>query len=356
MWQDRNGNGRTDVGELRTLEEAGLVAIRFNAVTPSQARVKLDRNVIAATTTFVRANGTTSTAADVSLAYRPVTGSAASVTSLASSFDRFGSDLLLAQFRQTGFGREALLPTVDELVGLLGNASSQGISDLFDRYATESAVEPALSQRALTVPPVAGRAPVLGRRGFDPLIANLTMYETFQQRFMPEVTIELQANDPLPIAQVNEAFESEPVLDQRVSAIAASESLSAGDPNVVAANQDGSPFDEVTEQPASPQLGSRPLLDPAQHAIWGGPAWIAGLPTAPGQSVEVVTPTANVVRPRLDLAAVLAQPNGEGTATDAEVARKLAMIRQDMSSFGIAGAGELDRMRQFEPQSSYFYA
>jgi hypothetical protein len=356
VWQDRNGNGRTDAGELRSLEEAGLVAIRLNAVTPSQAQVKLDRNVIAATTTFVRANGTTSTAADVSLAYRPVTGNTTSATSLASSFDRFGSDLFLAPFRDTGFEREALLPTIDELVGLLGNASSQGISDLFDRYAAESAVEPARSQPALTLPPVDERASVLSQRAFDPVAGSLTMLQDYQQQFLPDVTIELQANDPLPIARVNEALEADPVLDQRVSSIAASESLSAIDPNVVEANPDGSPVGEVAAQPATPQLGSSVLLDPAQFVVWGGPARIAGLPQSPDQSVEVITPTAHVVRPGVDIAAVLAQPDGDGTASNAEVARKLAMIRQDMSSFGVAGAGELERMRQFEPQSSYLYA
>ena len=74
VWQDRNGNGRTDAGELMSLEQAGIVSVRLTSVSAVEDMLKLDNNAVVATASFVRANGTTSTAADVSLAYRPSSG------------------------------------------------------------------------------------------------------------------------------------------------------------------------------------------------------------------------------------------------------------------------------------------
>ncbi len=129
VWQDRNANGRSDTGELRTLEEVGIVSIRLDAVTANESRLKLGRNAIVATTSFVRSNGTTSTAADISLAYRPGTAPAAGpVTDLGlrGTFASFGS-----QFFADLYGSQRQLPGRDEIFDLLRSGDSDTLAGLF---------------------------------------------------------------------------------------------------------------------------------------------------------------------------------------------------------------------------------
>ncbi len=70
IWVDGNENGITDEGELLTLTQASVTEINLNGRDNSQ-RVKPGENLLIATTTFTRANGTTGSVGDVALAFDP---------------------------------------------------------------------------------------------------------------------------------------------------------------------------------------------------------------------------------------------------------------------------------------------
>jgi hypothetical protein len=70
IWADRNGNGRTDTGELATLTSHGIVSIGLNAL-PTQGRVKVGENAVLGTTTFTFSDGRSRTAAAAALAFKP---------------------------------------------------------------------------------------------------------------------------------------------------------------------------------------------------------------------------------------------------------------------------------------------
>ncbi len=69
IWQDGNGNGQVDPGELETLAEAGITAINIGSTEAIDDVVA--GNTINATGSFVRADGTTGTIADVTLTTNP---------------------------------------------------------------------------------------------------------------------------------------------------------------------------------------------------------------------------------------------------------------------------------------------
>ena len=58
VWQDIDGDGVTDAGELKTLDEAGIASISLTA-TPDGSGNAL--NVVARTGTFTRTDATTGT-------------------------------------------------------------------------------------------------------------------------------------------------------------------------------------------------------------------------------------------------------------------------------------------------------
>lgn len=70
VWSDRNGNGTTDAGELLTLREAGVSSLSL-ASRSSDQMAKAGKNLTLATATFTRTDGSTSTMADVALAFTP---------------------------------------------------------------------------------------------------------------------------------------------------------------------------------------------------------------------------------------------------------------------------------------------
>jgi Ca2+-binding RTX toxin-like protein len=70
VWVDRNDNGRTDQGELRSLADHGISAIGL-AVQAAEGRAKIGSNLLLGTTVFTRENGSTGTAGDVALAFEP---------------------------------------------------------------------------------------------------------------------------------------------------------------------------------------------------------------------------------------------------------------------------------------------
>jgi hypothetical protein len=242
-----------------------------------------------------------------------------------------------------------------ELMEMLGAASSQGIADLFDRVAAEGETVSALRRSALSVTTDVERQPIPRRRVFDPASTYFMMFQPFQQQVGPELAVELFDVDPVAIAPAFAGIAPEAAQDSGVPAIrpadhsSATETLEVGDASNASQEQ-------LTAEPVIQQGIDRPRLDPAQHEVWGGPARVSALPSSPGDLVEVTMPPSHVLRPRVDLAKMLAQPSANDTAPDAEIARKLAMIRQDMNSFGLLGTGEGDRLRQHQPDSLYLYA
>ena len=128
VWQDRNSNGVTDAGELRTLEDAGVLSISLAAVGVAQDRVKLGKNVLTATTSFTRVDGTTSTAADVSLAYRPAVGADTNggATSLASLGSSFSIPVI-----GDGLGFIDEVPSRDDIFDMLRVGNEGALTDLF---------------------------------------------------------------------------------------------------------------------------------------------------------------------------------------------------------------------------------
>ncbi|WP_449325417.1 putative Ig domain-containing protein [Sphingorhabdus arenilitoris] len=70
VWRDRNGNGRTDGGELLTLEQAGITSFTLGS-TAADGRVKVGKNIVLATSSFTRSNGTTATLGEAALAFLP---------------------------------------------------------------------------------------------------------------------------------------------------------------------------------------------------------------------------------------------------------------------------------------------
>jgi Ca2+-binding RTX toxin-like protein len=70
VWVDRNRNGFSDAGELKTLEELGIDEIGVLG-RPVDQLARVGRNLVLSTATFGRADGTTGTLADVALAFRP---------------------------------------------------------------------------------------------------------------------------------------------------------------------------------------------------------------------------------------------------------------------------------------------
>ncbi|HEX8366910.1 MAG TPA: Ig-like domain-containing protein [Allosphingosinicella sp.] len=70
VWEDRNGNGVTEEGELRALSDRGIAAIGLAGASARQT-AKLGDNIVLSTGTFTRTDGSTGTLADAALAFRP---------------------------------------------------------------------------------------------------------------------------------------------------------------------------------------------------------------------------------------------------------------------------------------------
>lgn len=70
IWRDRNGNGRSDAGELHSLADHKIKSLSLSALAVSST-VKLGSNALLATSTFTRTDGSIGTVGDVALAFRP---------------------------------------------------------------------------------------------------------------------------------------------------------------------------------------------------------------------------------------------------------------------------------------------
>jgi|GEM_PF-1225594 len=359
VWQDRNGNGLTDAGELRTLEEAGIVSIRLDAVTANQDRVKLGKNAAVATTSFVRSNGTTSTAADISLAYRPGTAPAtSSAFDIGSGIFGFSPDL----FRPRGeFGpvlREEI--SLEDVFDRLRASNVDAVTDLFNRFDAQNSQDRGRLNRTLTVPVVEEAPPERPRSWFDPASAYFTMFwpseiaPVFDQAFQ-DSSFDLRLNVAFESMSDASSETEEPsgqhmhvmpderaLLDEVVQARVEAEAKSEG----TGADSNGQ------SAPANP-----PRLAIEDQEDWGGPLRVDfALLTGSGATPETLDiPVA--MRPE----AVNDTDQGETSAsvpasTHAELARKLMMIRQDMSTFGAKGAGEEERLHYENHDYLQFYA
>jgi hypothetical protein len=70
VWNDANGNGKVDPGELETLAQAGIASINVAATT--QSGVKIAGNTVNAVGSFTRTDGTSAAIDDVSFTVDPL--------------------------------------------------------------------------------------------------------------------------------------------------------------------------------------------------------------------------------------------------------------------------------------------
>jgi hypothetical protein len=103
------------------------------------------------------------------------------------------------------------------------------------------------------------------------------------------------------------------------------------------------------------QSARRLHLDPSQHELAGGPAsavldlqsyLTSSEPAAFGSPAPVGQ----------ESVAAQSLESYLGSSSDTDVVRKLAIIRQDMSTFGVVSGPESERLRPDMPESLYFYA
>jgi hypothetical protein len=73
IWRDSNGNGVSDRGELHGLSDLGIASIGLE-VQSLDGSVKLDRNIVFASSTFTRIDGSTGMIGDAALSFRPTAG------------------------------------------------------------------------------------------------------------------------------------------------------------------------------------------------------------------------------------------------------------------------------------------
>jgi hypothetical protein len=71
LWFDRNGDGKSDAGELQTLAEAGIHSIALGGVKAPGGSESMGSNLVFARSSFKRADGTTGSVLDAGLAYLP---------------------------------------------------------------------------------------------------------------------------------------------------------------------------------------------------------------------------------------------------------------------------------------------
>lgn len=103
IWRDRNGNGVSDQGEVRSLGDFGIASIGLDVRLQAGAAMPGGNRVVAAST-FTRADGSTGTIESSTLAYRPA-GSASAGFGLAAQAKEW-----LAQLRGQGGPEAGLRP------------------------------------------------------------------------------------------------------------------------------------------------------------------------------------------------------------------------------------------------------
>jgi Ca2+-binding RTX toxin-like protein len=133
VWQDLNGNGVTEGGEMKTLQEAGIASIGLDR-RANDRKWKRDENILVSTATFTRADGSTGTAGDVAFAYKPSAGPASGLGEPASDLSdrlralRSGLDGWVParwpRFTEVGFDEALLDPGVTDQQPVAGGDST----------------------------------------------------------------------------------------------------------------------------------------------------------------------------------------------------------------------------------------
>jgi VCBS repeat-containing protein len=138
VWRDADGDGVTDQGELAKLGDHGITSIGLSA-RPTSQTAKVGENLITATATFTRTDGSVGTLADAALAFRPGRGGAA--------------PLAAAELDQLDRRLEALREGANEfpLVRREGGLALRNGADPFTHFAGASSVSP-VGGEALTPP------------------------------------------------------------------------------------------------------------------------------------------------------------------------------------------------------------
>jgi len=350
VWRDSDGDGAVGANETATLATMGIRSINLVG-TPVNAETEFGEVAIANIGTFTLTSGATRSFADAALTYF----SAASA-SFAPALDLLGPDVFLAPRRDSAFRHVAFLPAVEEILEILGAASSQSIGELFNRIAAESETAPLFSEPALTVIADTEREPLLHERVIDSASIYSMTFQPFGHQIAQERLVDLLDADPVRDAPATLEMKQNADRDSDAPAFRVTDIFSPVEtPGIEIFATSATPEQTATEPVAHPSA-DRLRLDPAQHEMWGGPAWIAALPSVPGEFAEVTMPFAHGLSSKVDLTEFLSKHVADDTAPDADITRKLAMIRQDMGSFGAVGTGESDRLRQQEPESYYLYA
>ena len=70
VWVDANSDGVTNEGELRGLSDHGITSLNLNGNAANQ-KVKVGKNILLASTTYTRLDGTTGQAGDAVLSFTP---------------------------------------------------------------------------------------------------------------------------------------------------------------------------------------------------------------------------------------------------------------------------------------------
>jgi hypothetical protein len=83
VWVDANANGVTDDGELKSLTELGIKSIGLSAHN-LDGTMKVGANALVSTAVFTRTDGTTGTAGDTALSFKPGSAGAAQALSILS--------------------------------------------------------------------------------------------------------------------------------------------------------------------------------------------------------------------------------------------------------------------------------
>ncbi len=144
IWVDSNANGRTDIGELGSLEDHGIASFNLFG-NANDSRVKVGKNVLLSTSTFTRTNGSTGTIGDTTLSYTP--SADLGVNFISDNRNNIG---ILGQSQ------------IDEITSILHNQFNNDLtgvnymrqlySDGFDPFADTSLVDSNNNSSAVTLP------------------------------------------------------------------------------------------------------------------------------------------------------------------------------------------------------------
>jgi hypothetical protein len=135
IWRDRNGNGVSEAGELASLSDHGITSISLTGQQVSN-QVEIGRNMVVATSSFTRADGSTGALGAAALAFKPAgstlsqaekggfDGLAAHLTSLRAGLDaRDSSPFVMAREGRNLF--DVVDGWQEAQIGAIGAADAQ---------------------------------------------------------------------------------------------------------------------------------------------------------------------------------------------------------------------------------------